>query len=99
MSSPSLAGSAKQGSAAEEALKVIIADDDALARRAVRDVLQADGIVVIAEAAEGHDAVELVLHYKPDVVLMDVVLPRVDGIAATRMILQRNSHVVVLMLS
>jgi DNA-binding NarL/FixJ family response regulator len=78
---------------------VIIADDDALARRAIRDTLQADGIVVIAEAAEGHDAVELVLHYNPDVVLMDVVLPRVDGIAATRRILERSPQVVVVMLS
>jgi two-component system, NarL family, response regulator LiaR len=97
MPSPSLAGSAKQAS--EEALKVIIADDDALARRAIRDTLQADGIVVIAEAAEGHDAVELVLHYHPDVVLMDVVLPRVDGILATRQIHERNPEVVVVMLS
>src|SRR5262249_4259709 len=60
---------------------------------------QEQGIVVIAEAAEGHDAVELVLHYEPDVVLMDVVLPRVDGIAATRRILQHNPAVVILMLS
>jgi DNA-binding NarL/FixJ family response regulator len=99
MPSPSLAGSVKQGPPAADALKVIIADDDALARRAIRDALQADGIVVIAEAAEGHDAVELVLHYNPDVVLMDVVLPRVDGIAATRTILERSPHVVVVMLS
>jgi two-component system, NarL family, response regulator LiaR len=93
------AGPAPQGPAVAEALKVIIADDDPLSRRAIRDALQADGIVVIAEAAEGHDAVELVLHYDPDVVLMDVVLPRVDGIAATRTILERSPHVIVLMLS
>ena len=83
----------------KSALKVIIADDDPLARRAIRDALQAHGIVVIAEAAEGHDAVELVLHYDPDVVLMDVVLPRVDGIAATHRILKHNPHVVVVMMS
>ena len=84
---------------AQDALKVIIADDDPLARRAIRDTLQAEGIVVIAEAAEGHDAIELVLHYDPDVVLMDVVLPRVDGIAATQRILKEDPDVVVIMMS
>ncbi|TML07191.1 MAG: response regulator transcription factor [Actinobacteria bacterium] len=93
------AGSASQPVVAAEALKVIIADDDPLARRAIRDALQDHGIVVIAEAAEGHDAVELVLHYDPDVVLMDVVLPRIDGITATRQILKRHPHVVVVMVS
>jgi two-component system, NarL family, response regulator LiaR len=83
----------------QDALKVIIADDDPLARRAIRDALQAEGMVVIAEAAEGHDAIELVLHYEPDVVLMDVVLPRVDGITATHRILEHNPDVVVIMMS
>jgi DNA-binding NarL/FixJ family response regulator len=82
-----------------EAPRVIIADDDAIARRALRDALQDDGIVVIAEASEGHDAVELALHYEPDVVLMDLVLPRVDGIAATRRILERRPDVIVVVLS
>jgi two-component system, NarL family, response regulator LiaR len=99
LSSPSSTTSTEPPRAAVEALKVIIADDDPLARRAIRDALQADGIVVIAEAATGHDAVELVLHYDPDVVLMDVVLPRIDGIAATRRILQRRPEIVVVMLS
>jgi two-component system, NarL family, response regulator LiaR len=88
-----------QAHAGGDALRVIIADDDPLARRAIRDTLQEDGIVVIAEAAEGHDAIELVLHYEPDVVLMDVVLPRVDGIAATRRILERLPNVIVVMLT
>lgn len=90
---------AHQAPIANAPLKVIIADDDPLARRAIRDALQDDGIVVIAEAATGHDAVELVLHYDPDVVLMDVVLPRVDGMAATRRILERRPEVTVVMLS
>jgi DNA-binding NarL/FixJ family response regulator len=88
-----------QQSAAPDALKVIIADDDPLARRAIRDALQEQGIVVIAEAAEGHDAVELILHYQPDVVLMDVVLPRIDGISATHQILKRAPDIVVVMVS
>ncbi|MEA2383392.1 MAG: hypothetical protein QOH72_3363 [Solirubrobacteraceae bacterium] len=68
-------------------LRVIVADDDALVRRVLRDVLQRAGIVVIAEAGGGREAVELTLFYKPDIVLMDLVMPRTDGIAATREIL------------
>ena len=53
----------------------------------LRDVLQRAGIVVIAEAGGGREAVELSLYYKPDVVLMDLLMPGTDGIAATREIL------------
>src|SRR3954454_15556907 len=68
-------------------LRVIVADDDALVRRVLRDVLQRAGILVIAEAGGGREAVELTLHYKPDIVLMDLLMPGTDGIAATREIL------------
>jgi NarL family two-component system response regulator LiaR len=68
-------------------LRVIVADDDALVRRVLRDVLQRAGIVVIAEAGGGREAVELTLYYKPDIVLMDLLMPGTDGIAATREIL------------
>jgi DNA-binding NarL/FixJ family response regulator len=68
-------------------LRVIVADDDALVRRVLRDVLQRAGIVVIAEAGGGREAVELSLYYKPDIVLMDLLMPGTDGIAATREIL------------
>ena len=68
-------------------LRVIVADDDALVRRVLRDVLQRAGIVVIAEAGGGREAVELSLYYTPDVVLMDLLMPGTDGIAATREIL------------
>jgi two-component system, NarL family, response regulator LiaR len=80
-------------------LRVIVADDDPLARRVVRDALEAGGIVVIAEAANGREAVELSLYYKPDVVLMDLVMPDVDGIQATRSILTRAPGVEVVILT
>ena len=79
--------------------RVIIADDDPFARRTVRDALQDAGVVVIAEAANGTEAVELGLHYRPDVVLMDVVMPGMDGITATRKLRERAPSVKVLMLS
>ncbi|MGZ4267790.1 MAG: response regulator [Solirubrobacteraceae bacterium] len=80
-------------------MRVIIADDDPFARRTVRDALQEAGIVVIAEASNGPDAVQLSVHYQPDVVLMDVVMPGMDGITATRKLLERAPHVKVLVLS
>jgi NarL family two-component system response regulator LiaR len=67
-------------------LRAVIADDDPFARRVIKDVLQDAGVLVIAEARNGRQAVELTLYYKPDVVVMDVVMPEVDGIVATRQI-------------
>lgn len=80
-------------------VRVIIADDDPLARRALRDALQERGIVVIAEAADGRDAVELAVHYEPEVVLMDIVMPGVDGVEATAQLQQRTPAVRVLLLT
>ncbi len=67
-------------------LRVIICDDDPLVRRLVRDALHVAGIVVIAEASSGREAIDLTRHYRPDVVLMDVAMPGMDGIEATRRI-------------
>jgi two-component system, NarL family, response regulator LiaR len=69
-------------------MRVIVADDDPFARRMIKDALQRADVIVIAEAHNGHEAVELSLHYRPDVVVMDVVMPEIDGIAATRRILK-----------
>jgi two-component system, NarL family, response regulator LiaR len=80
-------------------LRVIIADDDALARRVLRDALQAAGIIVIAEAPDGREAVELAVHYRPDVVVMDVVMPVLYGLEATRRIVERAADVKVVMLT
>jgi DNA-binding NarL/FixJ family response regulator len=71
-------------------LRVSIADDDPLARRMIKGALQAAGVTVVAEAKDGHEAVELGLHYQPDIVLMDVVMPGLDGILATRQLLKAN---------
>jgi DNA-binding NarL/FixJ family response regulator len=70
----------------ERTLRAVIADDDPFARRVIKDVLQDAGVLIIAEARNGRQAVELTLYYKPDVVVMDVVMPELDGILATRQI-------------
>ena len=83
----------------EMALRVIIADDDAFARRVIKGALQAAGVTVVAEATHGHEAVELSLYYRPDVVVMDVVMPGLDGILATRRILKTNPDQLVVALT
>ena len=80
-------------------LRVIVADDDPLARRVVRGALQEAGIIVVAEAGTGGQAVELTLFYQPDVVLMDVVMPELDGIAALRNILKTRPDQIVILLT
>jgi two-component system, NarL family, response regulator LiaR len=80
-------------------LKTIIADDDPFVRRLVKEALQAAGVVVIAEASTGREAVELVLHYRPDAVLMDVVMPELDGISATKRILDAAPDQAIILLT
>ncbi len=63
---------------------VVIADDQDLVRSGLRMVLEARGIEVLGEAADGRAAVEAVAALRPDVVLMDIRMPVLDGIAATR---------------
>ena len=75
---------------ADTPLRVVIADDDAFARRVTKHALQAAGMNVVAEAEDGREAVELGLRHRPDVVVIDVVMPKLDGILATRRILEAN---------
>lgn len=79
--------------------RVVIADDDPPIRVEIRAALQEDGIVVIAEAASGRDAIDLALHFRPDLVLMDVIMIGMDGITATRAIAERAPEVHVLLLT
>ena len=68
-------------------ITVVIADDEALVRRGIRMILDAeDGIDVLGEAEDGHTAVEQTRALRPHVVLMDLRMPRLDGIEATRAI-------------
>jgi DNA-binding NarL/FixJ family response regulator len=86
----------------DESVSVLIADDQALVRAGFRAILEAQpGITVVGEAHDGRDALHLARHRLPDVVLMDIQMPDIDGIEATRRILaEAGDHpVAVLMLT
>ena len=66
-------------------IRVVVADDQELVRAGFAAVLRTQpDLEVVGEAADGREAVDEVRRHRPDVVLMDVRMPRVDGIAATR---------------
>ncbi|ATL86837.1 response regulator transcription factor [Streptomyces samsunensis] len=81
-------------------IQVLLADDEAMIRAGVRAILAKDpGIEVVAEAADGHEAVQAVRRHRPDVALLDIQMPRLDGIAAAAQIHHELTGTAVLMLT
>lgn len=80
-------------------VSVLIAEDHTLVREGTRQLLERHGIGVVGEAADGEEAVRLAAKLAPDVVLMDVSMPRLNGLEATRIIKQRHPGIAVLVLT
>jgi NarL family two-component system response regulator LiaR len=79
--------------------RVVVVDDDERLRSDLRAALQDAGLTVIAEADNGRDAIDLAAHFKPDVMIMDIVMANIDGLSATRQIVARAPSVRILLLT
>src|SRR5882762_11725722 len=82
---------------AEKPRRVLIAEDEALIRLDLAEMLREEGYEVVAEAADGEAAVELARQLRPSLVIMDIKMPKVDGISAASTIVgERIAPVVML---
>ncbi len=78
-------------------VRVVIAEDEAIIRLDLRETLESSGYIVVADTGRGDEAVKLVSHHKPDVVILDVKMPGVDGIQAAREIASVEDTAVVIL--
>lgn len=81
------------------ALRVVLVDDDDRFRATARRSLSADGVDVVAEVADGERAVEVVARWQPDVVLLDIGLPGIDGLEVARRLRADGSHAAIVLVS
>jgi len=80
-------------------VRILIADDHSLFRDGLRSLLAANGHEVVAEAKNGREAVQLAREHHPDIVLMDLSMPEMDGLAATKLITAETPDAKVIMLT
>jgi NarL family two-component system response regulator LiaR len=90
---------ARGGQDATQPARVVVVDDDERLRSELRAALQDAGLTVIAEADNGRDAIDLAAHFRPDVMIMDIVMANIDGLSATRQIVARAPSVRILLLT
>ncbi|HKO57523.1 MAG TPA: response regulator transcription factor [Thermoanaerobaculia bacterium] len=80
-------------------MRILIADDHPLFRDGLRSLLQSQGHEVVGEARDGKQAIDLAVSLRPDLVLMDVAMPELDGVSATRELTARQPDIKVVILT
>jgi DNA-binding NarL/FixJ family response regulator len=93
-------GNEMQSGRRSKPVRIVVADDHGLVRQGFRGMLaREEGFEVVGEAEDGREAIEICSRLRPDLVLMDVRMPEMDGLAATREIKQRHPETSVLMVT
>jgi DNA-binding NarL/FixJ family response regulator len=91
---------ANRGNTLSRGIRVVLADDHVLFRQALRHLLESESdIRVVGEADDGAAAIELVAHYLPDVIVLDISMPAIDGIAAAQQLRETYPHLGIIMLT
>jgi two-component system, NarL family, response regulator NreC len=80
-------------------LKILLADDHAVVREGLRVLLEREGFTFSAEAADGREAIQLCEKHKPDIAVLDLAMPLLNGIDAAREIIKANSKIKVILLT
>jgi len=81
------------------ALRIVLADDHCIVRQGIRALLEGAGFEVVGEAADGQEAIRLVDTLEPDVVVLDLIMPMLNGLDAGRQIRQRHPSIPILLLT
>ena len=84
---------------AKDGIRVVIADDEPITRMDLKELLLSEGYQVVGEAADGFDAVEICKQTRPDLVLMDIKMPLLDGLSAAKLVYEENLAGTVMMLT
>ncbi len=79
--------------------RILVADDASFMRQMIREIIESEGHEVIAEASDGVEAVEAYKQHQPDLVMMDIVMPRRSGIDAVKGLVQMDPNACVVMCS
>ncbi len=81
-------------------IRVVLVDDQLLLRESIAHLLENDDLIeVVAMGANGNDAIKLCAAYNPDIILMDIEMPELDGVSATKIIKEKYKHVKVIILT
>ena len=83
----------------KDGIRVVIADDEPITRMDLKELLAEEGYQVVGEAADGFDAVEVCKQCRPDLVLMDIKMPLLDGLSAAKIVYEENLADTVMMLT